>query len=291
MSAHPDISRVVRSWLREDEHESADHVLGIVLARVAVTPQRRSWWPPRRFAYMNSYARIAIAAAAVLVVVVVGYNLLPRIGGIGGQVTPVPTNSPASPTASRSQIAPMFPPSGPIAAGRQSASRLGVDVSFTVPTPDWTSDGSIGLSRGTEGSPTALGFIFWTETPVGVFSDPCGNQRAPSIGADRAALAAAITSIQGVDVVSQPVETTVGGRPATSVAITVREDVGCDASTFYLWYSQFHARYASELGFTVWTWIVDVDGTLIWIDGETYKGAGPEPAQAVQQLVDSISFE
>jgi hypothetical protein len=37
--------------------------------------------------------------------------------------------------------------------------------------------------------------------------------------------------------------------------------------------------------------IVDVDGKLVWIDGETFKGAGPEPGQEVQRIIDSIQFE
>ena len=77
MSADRDITRIVRSWLRTDEHESADRVLGIVLALLDTTPQRRSWWPARRIADMNAYAKILIAAAAVVVVAVVGHQPAP----------------------------------------------------------------------------------------------------------------------------------------------------------------------------------------------------------------------
>ena len=65
------------------------------------------------------------------------------------------------------------------------------------------------------------------------------------------------------------------------------------AEEFYLWYapSEDNARYATELGSTIRVWIVDVDGAIVWIDGETYKGAGPEPGQEIQQIVDSIQFE
>ena len=41
---------------------------------------------------MNTYAKFALAAAAVLVVAVVGYNFLPGRGGVGG---PTATPSPA----------------------------------------------------------------------------------------------------------------------------------------------------------------------------------------------------
>src|SRR3970040_1990973 len=84
MSTERDMTRIVRSWLRTDEHESADRVLDHVLAQLNATPQRRSWWPARRIADMNNVAKLAIAAAAVVVVAVVGINLLPAGGGVGG---------------------------------------------------------------------------------------------------------------------------------------------------------------------------------------------------------------
>ena len=76
MTAERDVTRVVRSWLRLDEHDSADRVLENVLASLDATPQRRSWWPARRIADMNKLLPLAAAAAALLVVAVVGYNLL-----------------------------------------------------------------------------------------------------------------------------------------------------------------------------------------------------------------------
>ena len=91
MSAERDVNRIVRSWIRADEHDSADRVLQIVLSRLDATPQRRPLWPPRRFAHVNKLAPAAIAAAAVLVVAVIGYNLIPGAANIGGQPTPAPT--------------------------------------------------------------------------------------------------------------------------------------------------------------------------------------------------------
>lgn len=44
---------------------------------------------------MNTYAKLIAAAAAVLVVAVVGYQFLPGSGGIGGQPTIAPSPSPA----------------------------------------------------------------------------------------------------------------------------------------------------------------------------------------------------
>jgi hypothetical protein len=88
-------TRIVLSWLREDTHENAERVLLRALDEVDTTPQRRSWWPAWRTNPMNTYAKLLAAAAAVLVVAVVGYQFLPRNGGIGGPPTIAPSPSPA----------------------------------------------------------------------------------------------------------------------------------------------------------------------------------------------------
>ena len=95
MSQERDVTRLVRSWIREDKHESADRILGVVLDRLDTTPQRRSRWPAWRSNSMNTYAKLIAAAAAVLVVAVVGYQFLPGSGGVGGQPTVAPSPSPA----------------------------------------------------------------------------------------------------------------------------------------------------------------------------------------------------
>ena len=93
MSQERDVTRLVRSWIREDQHESADRILGVVLDRLDTTPQRRSW-PAWRSNRMNTYAKLIVAAAAVLVVAFAGFQLLPRSGGVGGEPTIAPSPSP-----------------------------------------------------------------------------------------------------------------------------------------------------------------------------------------------------
>ena len=94
MSTDREATRVVRSWLEEGVTVLPDRVLDAVLDQVPTTPQRRSWWPAWRSSDLNTYVKFAIAAAAVLVVAVVGYNFLPGRGGVGGP-TATPSPSPA----------------------------------------------------------------------------------------------------------------------------------------------------------------------------------------------------
>ena len=93
MSTDRETTRIVRSWLEEGVTRLPDRVLDAVLDQVPATPQRRSWWPAWRLSDMNTFAKFAIAATTVLVVAVVGYNLLPGVGGTGGP-TATPSPSP-----------------------------------------------------------------------------------------------------------------------------------------------------------------------------------------------------
>jgi hypothetical protein len=95
MSTDRETTRVVRSWLDDGVTKLPDRVLDAVLDQVPTTPQRRSGWSAWRSYRMNTYVRVAVAAAAVLVVAVVGYQLLPRNGGPGGQPTVAPSPSPS----------------------------------------------------------------------------------------------------------------------------------------------------------------------------------------------------
>jgi hypothetical protein len=94
MSTDRETTRVVRSWLDEGVTKLPDRVLDLVLDQVPATPQRRSGWSAWRSFGMNTYAKLAAAAAAVVLVAVVGYQFLPRNGGPGGPPAVSPSPSP-----------------------------------------------------------------------------------------------------------------------------------------------------------------------------------------------------
>jgi RNA polymerase sigma-70 factor (ECF subfamily) len=108
MHSDQDVTRLVRSWLQTDEHESANRVVTDVLARLDAIPQHRSSWPVRRNARMNAYAKLALAAAAMLVVAVVGISLLPNGGRFSGgpAVSSIPSTTPSIPPSHPCQVTP-----------------------------------------------------------------------------------------------------------------------------------------------------------------------------------------
>ena len=54
MSTDRDVTRIVRSWLEDGATALPDRVLDNVLDQLPATPQRRAWWPARRFRDMNT---------------------------------------------------------------------------------------------------------------------------------------------------------------------------------------------------------------------------------------------
>ena len=88
-----DFDRAVYRWLDEGSDVTPPEVIDAVLLAVRSTPQeRRSWWPAWRTNRMNTYAKLIVAAAAVLVVAIGAYQLLPGRSGFGGTIaTPWPS--------------------------------------------------------------------------------------------------------------------------------------------------------------------------------------------------------
>ncbi len=301
MTADRDTTRIVRSWLRTDEHESADRVLDTVLALLDATPQRRSRWPARRIADMNLYAKLAIVAAAVLVVAVIGMTMLPAGGRVGGGPAATPTLQTPTPTTPTPQPSPPspaadFPLNGDLAIGPHSMVREGVPFSMSVVAPGWVSQQGFEFVNGPVGAPDGASFIFWGDTPDNVYGDPCAHTPlAPAAGPGIANLASAVSRIPGTQLVSGPSDVTVGGRLAKRIVIAIPEDIDCSAASFKLWYDDgmgpASGRWPTVLPSTMSIWIIDVDGTLVWIDGETYKNTSPALEGEMQQMIDSIEFE
>jgi hypothetical protein len=308
MSADRDVTRIVRSWLHEDAYEDADRILNLVLDEIDTTPQRRAGWLARRSPLMNNALRIAAAAAAVLVVALIGIQLFAG-GNVGGPgPSPSQSESPTlAPTPSPSATpAAAFPPAGAMEVGRHSMTLAGVPLSIELTTTGWRSNGDFGIDKNTiydeqgnfqSGGPDSASLGLWpVSAPDNVYADPCAHSPLdPPAGPSAAELAAAVSTVAGTELVSGPTAVTVGGYPAQHVVITIPDTIGCAAEQFYLWYDSDHPsgelyRYATAQS-TIYTWIIDVDGTIVWIEGETFATSGPEAAQEVQQIVDSIQFE
>lgn len=228
MTAARDPDRLIQVFLSEGQTELPDRAYEHVRDTIDRTRQRvvvGPWREPR----MSSFARAAIALAAVVVVAVVGFNL-GSPPGVGGP-TPAPPSASPSPSSVASPSLSGLPIASPLAytwprtlaAGSYSTS-LSWDpfyvFRFTVPQ-GWQS-GAIKITKGE----TSLMFYFVDN----IAANPCSETpKAPAIGGSVDALVAALPRL--VKVGAGPVAVTVGDRPGKYVEFTVGTDVGCAAAS------------------------------------------------------------
>jgi hypothetical protein len=92
------LDQLLDAWLDLGPDVAPDRVHSAIALEVRTTRQAARWsqWAAERFPPMNAFAKIAIAAAGVVVLAVVGLNLLSpsgRFGGSGPAVSPSPSSS------------------------------------------------------------------------------------------------------------------------------------------------------------------------------------------------------
>jgi hypothetical protein len=141
MNQPRDLERVLDAWMSDGPTVAPDRVLDVVVDRIERHGQRPAWRLDWRHLRMNTTFKLATAAAAVAIVAVVGYNLLP--GGsteIGG---PAPTPSPTA----TSKATPAWDAAsaggcgelgcgGPLTAGTYTSKSLKPAVTYSL-TTDW----------------------------------------------------------------------------------------------------------------------------------------------------------
>jgi hypothetical protein len=251
--------------------------------------------------------RFAAAAVVIAIVAVVGIKLLPPSGlngGPSGSATPSPSPSPsATPSSSPASTPEVDPNSADYSIGRHAITVDGVSFSFAIQKSKWEPYGTLHLSKSLTGPQGAEALLYWAAYPDGRDADPCADLAKEPTDASVAALADAVATARGVDLYAGPVDVTVGGHPAKYVALTVREDLGCDPGYFYSWEAKTGGALWTEtrVGDTIMVWIVEVSGTPFFIVAETAtESSYARPltsterallGEQMRQIVESIRFE
>jgi hypothetical protein len=292
MNADRDTTRVVRSWLRTDDHESADRVLEIVLSSLDTTPQRRHLWPARRLTRMINGTRLAIgAAAAVLVVGFLGYNLASLTPDVG--MAPSPSLAPPS-TPSQTPAASIPSLAGQESlGGRYRIPSIGTSGA-TVAVPAGWSAGGDWVVVGPNGNEAPAGMAVRFYTVRNVIVNPVNLAEGfmtPAVGGTVEDLVQAIVAHPDW-IASAPSDITLDGYAGRKVSITIPPDasMGSDGN-FYL--------FSAEPDGEVWGWapgqvfdllVVDVDGTRVVIDAFHHPDTSAAHLAAQQAVLDSIEF-
>jgi hypothetical protein len=288
------MERIVRSWLEPGLTTLTDDVLDPVLDQLPATPQRRRWSPARRIVYMNPIAKYGIAAAAVVVIAIVGFNLLSpaapsQVGGVAS-----PSAAPAS------NPVPLAPTGRAIEAGRYRLTSPGAEVTFAVQDGWIAREG--GLVKHDE-TPAVATLDYGLDDPPGhgnalthVYADACHGEGAlERIGDTAADLVAALDAQKGTDAVIRDV--TAGG--VVGQRVEIRESPGVDRSTCRYHNPESPLQISADPGendyiaFGPGFWgvfyVFDVDGERLLFR----SGFGPEATEADAEAIDAIveSFE
>jgi hypothetical protein len=212
VSTDREVTRIVRSWLEEGVTALPDRVLDAVLDQVPATRQRPAWWPARRLPHMNASIRVALAAAAVVILALIGIRLLPGTASVGAPATPAPT----------------LPASGQVPPGSYRFDF----ITFTLPA-GWNSDPN-GAGKPDSGPPNGMFLNTWRNIAT-VYTDPCHWQTtAVSVGPTVDAVVAALVAQKQSSKVT-PTDVTVDGFQGKEINLMVPLDVviaNCDQGQY-----------------------------------------------------------
>jgi hypothetical protein len=302
MKARSDTERILDAYLAPEADRLADRVIDAALADIARTPQRRSWWPAWRSDQMNTYVKLIAAAAAVVVVALVGYQLLPPGDDISGQ----PTAQPSATTASSPTAAAVHPiVDGPLDAGTYRLRPFPsgtMTIDATVPGGGWLGGppASIGGPVGESNGPNGVAVAFFNAQTIN--SDPChwdkdGSGRAPQEGdievgptVDDLAEALAAAPYES----TTPVAATLGGYSGKRLELQLVPDPsGCDTwdgagNQYFVFGGHDGGQYAQGDANTWQVTVVDVEGTRLIAVLISYAETSSEHLSAAQGILDSV---
>jgi hypothetical protein len=228
MTQPRDIDRLLDLWLSDGSSVAPDRVLDVVADRIERQPQRPAWRLDWRLLPMNPIAKAGAAIAAVVLVALIGYNLLPGPTGLGGtggtpvpSVNPPPTATPAptaAPTAFPCEQG--TPCAGQLTAGRHTSSAFQPAIAYDVPV-NWTNprDKSNTYVLHSSGGPDH--FIgLYSHVAIPEQDATCKVTRRSGVGNGVADWVEFLTTHPGLHALD-PETLTVGGYPATRVTFTV----------------------------------------------------------------------
>lgn len=253
---------------------------------------------------MNSVYKIGLAAAAVLVAAIVGYNLLPRIGSVGN-ASPLPTSAPSpvptsssNPTASPAGSPGPWPlTDGPLVA-HEYFTRPFVpahpSMTFTFEVPDgWVGFVPFGAlpASGSEG-PT--GMALGINLVERLYSDPCkaessfGNAVPGDVvvGPTVDDLVAAFLEVTAYEA-SAPVDVELGGYSGQRMDLQLPLEFECRTDSFFIWEG---SAYAQGPGDRWHLWILDVEGVRVVILARDFAATPAADQEELQAIVDSLQI-
>ena len=306
MNAHRDPDRLIHSFLREGAEQLHDQVYDAVRAQIEQKRQRADIGPWRT-PIMNRFVVIGLGAAAVVVALIVGTQLLlPRAPGpVGG----APSAEPSA-TVEPSVAAPSAAdglPQGPFSIVDEAVPNAPLRITVTIPASGWSSKSEFGgLVKGDEADPPEAALLAWSwpaGTRFDVYKDPCKwastRPEMPATTVDEFIAALAAQTSRDA---SASTDVTVGGHSGRKIILHVPNDAptraeafkDCDRDTFASYGEAGRSeplRFHQGPGQVDELWILDVDGAFVVIDAMYRPTTAAELVDEMRAIAESATFE
>jgi hypothetical protein len=300
---------LIRAFIAEGRHDLPDRAFDAVRGEIHRTRQRVVIGPWRE-PHMTNVARIALAAAAVIVVALGASRLLPTGAGPGATpppptpsptVTPTDTAAPSVAFISPGPICDDLNLAGQLEPGTYSVSNAAwTAVPYTVDVPaGWTLVEGCALAKHA-GTDSDVLFTTWNVSHV--FPDACqwDENNVVAAGTTAAELTDLLRSQTG-RVPSATTNVQVDGFAAKRTEFTVAPEIdtatcnGGPPGYLRLWPNagpDFQGGFCcSPTGSTDDMRIADVNGQRVVVIVERLAVASPEDVASAQAIVDSITFD
>jgi hypothetical protein len=308
MKQRAEIDRVLETWMADGPNAISDRVVDVVAARIGAQRQRRAW--PFDGRTNVTQLRLVAVLAAIALIAIVGYNLLPGQPGVGGQTTPLPI---ASPTATPSSSRVIDLPEGRLPGGRYRFQPL-TDVpslSIVADVPAGWQGGPPWAVIGPNGEEPPGGILLGFLGADGLFNDPChwdvdgtGDPLQPGdvdVGPEVIDLVEALRANPSYTVPDPPSVVSFGELQGYEMEIRLPSDVDlatCDKDTdgrgrYFVFAGENAGLYAQGNGTDGDRWhlfIVDADGTRVIVAILYFEGTPITDQEAAQAIIESLEF-
>ena len=279
MNPEREIDRLIDVWLEDGPTGAPDRMLDVLTDRIARQPQRPTWRLDWRQTTMQPAFKVGVGIAAVLLVAVVGWNLLPASrSGIGGPGT-TPSPAPSLPPL----------PEGRLNAGDYVMRTVeGDPMAFAITAPEgWTGFGGFFIGGPNQASaPNGIG-ISVNHDPQ-VTTDPCdGSVPTPSPASSAPSvddLVAAISAREDLQV-SGVTDTVLAGYTGKRLDLQFPAELPCGNPYVF---AEPKGLYANGPANRWRVWLLDVDGETGVVVLLDYAGTSAEDRAAAQAAIDSL---
>ncbi|HEX5578676.1 MAG TPA: hypothetical protein VFY43_03320 [Candidatus Limnocylindria bacterium] len=284
------MDELLDSWMDQGPTVAPSRIAEATRAEIRTIHQRRatSWpqatrWPVRRYPRMSKSVSVGLAAAAVLVVAIVGIRFLVPPANVTAPTSPTPVATPRA-------LLPGALQAGTYVTHPAIFPNQSIGITFTVPD-GWRAfdDRSLlPVGEGSSESPDGMALGFGLVSRL--YSDPCHGTDNPDVAAGTSVddLVAALSD-NAAYVASAPTDVSLGGYSGKQLDLQLPSDIAsCPNGEFFVWEGGPYAQGPNN------RWhlsILKVEQTRVVIL-ETDFAATPAADRAeMKAIVASIRFE